>query len=114
MSEPQTESDVDLHAPGFGLKFKGQSQALLAVLLIILVGVPLGMYSHQHESKAAERQEAVKKASTDNAEAVRDLTKTVKAQGESIDTIIYVLTLPQSERDKLRLREPDKLREMKR
>jgi len=110
-----TEEQVDIKGPGgIGFSFKGQSQLLLIVLLILGSMGGVGYYLSQHEAAAQNRSSESDKKVEENTKAVKDLTMEVKAQGKSIEAVIYVLTLPESERAKLNLSKPDKLREMQR
>ena len=110
----EERQELEAHGPGFGLSFKGKSQILLFVLLMSIIGAVLAAGIYEHEENSKSRSDMNRADTRENTQAIKELSATVKKQGESIEAIIYVISLPQSERDKLRLREPEKLREMKR
>jgi len=102
------EEQVELSGPGgMGLKFKGQSQMLLTVLLMCALAGGLWYVINGHAAES-------KSGMSENTAALKALTAEVKSQGDTMKAVIYVLTLPEKERAKLDLQKPEKLKEMQR
>lgn len=100
------EATVEVRAPfGWAAKFTG-AQSMCAIVLILLgIIVAGGIWWHNGEAKAA----------SDKVVAVQqEVKEEMKTNREALEAVIYVLSLPQSERDKLNLARPRKLVEMQR
>jgi hypothetical protein len=97
--------EVEIKGWGVGAKFTGPQ--MTCVLVLILMGAFIGVLIYQHNAKADEGMASVARAQ----EAVRaELQQNREAQ----EAMIYVISLPQAEREKLNLSRPRKLTEMQR
>jgi len=108
------EQEVEMSAPGFSLSFKGKNQTVLLLILLILCAFTLSYGLWQHEEAGKARVVTLQKENVAHTQALVGIREEVVKQGDAIEAVIYVLSLPQEERNKLRLREPTKLREMQR
>jgi hypothetical protein len=90
-------------ASGIGAKFTG-TQTFCAVLLLLLVAIVVYVMN-EHDKKQETRA-----AST--VETMRALKDAVDRQAEAQQAFIFVLSLPQIEREKLNLAKPRMLYEM--
>lgn len=106
---------VELKGPGgIGFNFKGNNTTLLTVLLFLVMCGAILLVIYQHEAQAQVRQSDNVKRDTETKEVIKALTDAVKSQEKNQEAMIYVLTLPQDQREKLNLNRPDRLREMQR
>ena len=96
---------TELKTPWFS--FKGQSQLMLVVLVVLLAASGLWVALKTHDAAAQTKAD-------EQTKAVKELAVEVKNQGKSLEAVIYVLTLPEEERKKLNLSKPEKLKEMQR
>lgn len=101
----QEELGVKVGPGGVEGTFKGSQT--IHVLLTLLLGAWIAFLFYIHDGRAAEWQKA------DLAEKAK-LVAIVEKQEKTMRTMIYVLTLPQTQREKLRLAEPEQLRELQR
>lgn len=100
------EQELEVNAPGgWGAKFKGDQMFYLVVTM--LLGAFIGYMIYQNNAKATESITGVI-----NAQA--QLKASIDAQIATQKAMIYVLSLPQTEREKLNLLRPKELAEMQR
>lgn len=101
-----TSEQIDIQAPGgFKLGFKGEH--LMPVVLLFLLGGASVYAVYAHDQKGDARAAEAAKALAEVKEAVRSSEETQKA-------MIYVMTLPDHERNKLNLMKPKSLSDMQR
>lgn len=103
MSKPSPQ-EIEVSGPG-GLKahFRGSTTALI----FTLIATTIGYGAWRGDVKAEERNQALMQKIKEQEVALRDLSQT-----QTI--MIYVLSLPMAEREKLNLMQPKGLREMQR
>ena len=106
--------ETDVKVPWFHFGYKGPGVGFLMVMLIAILGAALIAGLYYHDAAAQNRSTAGHEEVLKNTKAVEALTKSVDEQKKMTKVIVYVLSLPQTERDKLKLREPEELREMQR
>lgn len=95
----ETAEGLEVTGPaGIGVKFHGSSSQNFMLLLAIFVCVCIFGVAVWQDARAGARSEEVKKAMT--------------AYEESQRSLIYVISLPQAEREKLNLSKPELLRRM--
>ena len=100
------EEQFEVKGPGgMGFAFKGRE--MFPVILLVLLGAFCGFMTWQADSKSEARDAATHKAISEFKEA------TMKAD-ETQQAMIYVLSLPQAEREKLNLMKPRGLTAMQR
>lgn len=87
-SVAQKESE-SLEVKGFGLELTAKGQQLIWLVVVISVVAGAGWFLYQHHLETIEG----------NAKIL-----------DRLDAMVYMLSLPQPERDKLRLTMPDSLR----
>lgn len=98
MAVKQTEG-LEVNGPGgVGIKFHGSSSQNFMLLLAIFVCACIFGVASWQDARATVRSDEVKKSLT--------------AYEESQRALIYVISLPQPEREKLNLAKPELLRRM--
>lgn len=90
----EKRKETEISGP-FGLKIKFRGYDLVTVITVVSLAL-IAYFLVDHKSVSATNQEKV----------VEQLSK----QEEALVTMIYVLTLPQEARDKLKLDMPESLR----
>lgn len=100
------DEELNLKGPaGLGLSFKGQQ--MFPVILVLLLAAFFGYLVYQSDGRSAERDAHTHSALEKLLEATQKSENAQKA-------MIYVLALPQIEREKLNLMKPRELSEMQR
>jgi hypothetical protein len=104
-TQPSGMDSIEVRAgpSGVGAKFTG-TQIFCAVLLVLLAAIVVYLL-HEHDKKEEAR-------ATSAIETMRALKEAVDRQAEAQQAFIFVLSLPQPEREKLNLAKPRLLYEM--
>src|SRR5271169_4784989 len=105
---PITPEELSVRGPGgMGFTFKGQSQQLLVILLIIVLTGALAYLQWQHSQD--EALHAVNLAASQER-----IEKHLIAADETTQALIYVISLSEADRARLNLARPKKLSELQR
>lgn len=105
------QDELKLEGPG-GVKAAFRGSQPLHFLLAILLGAWVWYLFYNHEAAAHEKTKAQLEATEKLAKAVEAQTKAIEVNNRTQKGVIYVLTMPQKEREKLNLVRPEVLYEM--
>jgi mannitol-1-phosphate/altronate dehydrogenase len=105
------DEEFSVEGPG-GLKAAAKGAQTLPVLLTFAIAAWIWYVSTNVEARADEKTKAQLVATEKLAAAVEKQTKALEQQEKTGRAIIYVLTMPQKDREKLNLIRPDVLFEM--
>lgn len=112
MSEQNDTTEVDLKGPGgIGAAIKSSSTIVLAVMLFLVVAGAFGFGIARHEEMSQQRANETTAAIKAMSEATAKLAAT---QRETSEAMIWVLSKPQAEREKLDLSKPRFVSDMQR
>lgn len=112
-----TPEEINVSGPGgVGFSFKGAQ--MFPVILVVLFGAFSAFLFYQGDLRSAERDKvtevAIASVREANVKAISEVTEATNRTDRTLKTMIYVLSLPQSERERLNLLRPEGLREMQR
>jgi hypothetical protein len=105
--------ELNIEGPG-GLKAGAKGSQTLTFLLTCLLGAWVWYLFYNHEARADEKSKAEIVATEKLVQAVEKQSKAIEQQERTQRAVIYVLALPQKEREKLNLVRPEILYEMQR
>ena len=95
LTERRRSSDLEIDGP-FGIKARFFNKELTSVMLLAICALALGYLIYEHDRN-----------SMDNIRHIVENQRSIYGQ---MDAIIYVISLPENEREKLKLAMPDSLR----
>lgn len=112
MDTPDTVTEASVTAPGgWGASLRGKNSAFLQLVSVLTIAGTLFYLIDKHETNSETR-------SQQNVAALKALTvaveKTERTQRETTEAVIWVLTKPQAERERLELSRPKLITEMQR
>jgi hypothetical protein len=108
------QETVTVEAGPQGVKGSVTGSQVLPVLLAGLIGAWAWYLFYNHEARADDKTKAQVIATEKLAAAIDKQSKAIEQQERTQRAMIYVLALPQKEREKLNLVRPEILYEMQR
>lgn len=100
------EDDVEIKAP-FGWSIRANGKSVSALIITILASGGLAYMIRDHDLKQTAQ---IVEASKDRKEQLTKITEQQTQLQESMDSVVYVLSLPQDERTRLKLDMPNGMR----
>lgn len=99
------DEELEVKGPGgVGLSFRGSQ--MFPVILVLLLAAFFGYFSWQVDARSEARDTRTSETIAQTTAAIKEFRDTaVKAQ-ETQEAMIYILSLPQSERERLNLMKP--------
>lgn len=101
-----TNSELDVKGPG-GIRLSFKGSQVFPVLVMIITLMSIGYFLYLHDTKEESHNAVTTAAITKMAQSIDKADATQRA-------MIYVLALPQNEREKLNLMKPKELQDMQR
>lgn len=102
----QAGESVEITGPaGISAKFINLGDKSMTVLLLLLLAAIMGYIAYRGEAKADERAAVAVSGQKEVKDALARYEETQRA-------LIYIMTLPQAQRESLNLAKPKALREM--
>jgi hypothetical protein len=107
----ERDSNISVSAGGVTAKYSGKQMAevISLILLLVVAGFGLLLYTHSSESRAAEEKVVSQMRALEAKQ--QQTTEAVNANTIAIKELIYVIALPQDRRSELQLDMPDSLRD---
>lgn len=104
LAEP--DDNVEIAGP-FGMSVKAHGSQVVFLVTILAGFAALAGYLYTHETAAKERQESSAMVQTQILKELRDV---LRAEANARAETNYLLSLPQEERQRLRLEMPESMR----
>jgi len=107
-----TEKDgSSLEVEGFGLRTRVRGHDIIVVVLVVMLFLIIGLFIWQHDKNISGLLAA---NALHSEEIHKVLAENQKLLAEHMDDMIYVLSLTDKDRQRLKLAMPDSLRKRKR
>ena len=107
------DEELSVKGPGgVGFSFKGAQ--MFPVLLLFLLAAFLAYLVFQIDAKAENRQIVASKVVNEVKEGVDKVQDKVDKVEATMKVLVYVIALPQADREKLNLNKPRELQDMQR
>lgn len=110
--QQREQESLELTTALGGFKFKGDQ--MLQTIVYLMVAAFLGFLIYQHNTNAVESFKQVQGAQLEVVKSQDAVLASLKESRETTEALVYVITLPQGEREQLKLQRPRKLSDMQR